>query len=89
MFDNLQRKPEGERRLIAFTAAAIITGIILLIWLSIIFSQPSTEESLDGPDFADNIGTSFSLLGEKVSDLSEGISKLFGTFEAVQDENSF
>ena len=67
--DRLRAKSKGERKTVAFVVAAVVTGIIFIIWLSIIFSGAAlstggrvSEDSESGID-------TFSSLEENITEL--------------------
>ena len=75
--DRLRAKPEGERKAAAFTAAATITGIIFIVWLTILFSgttlfveENSREDTATGTD-------SFRIFQDEIADLFEDAKEQF------------
>jgi hypothetical protein len=88
LISKLQRKPERVRRKIAMVASAIITGIIVIIWLT------SFSVSIDGTSSRnvkseDGVGP-FQALTENLSvfflDASETIQTAISAFSGASKE---
>lgn len=67
--EKLRKKPEPYRIKTAFIIAAIITGIIFLVWLSVVglrFSQSAeVVREQDGPSLVAGVNSGFSEVFEK------------------------
>ncbi|HBV01745.1 MAG TPA: hypothetical protein DEF00_05205 [Candidatus Taylorbacteria bacterium] len=88
LISKLQRKPERVRKKIAFVASAIITGIIVIIWLtslSVATPETSSKSALSG----DDVGP-FQALTENLSvfflDASETIQTAVSAFSGASDK---
>jgi hypothetical protein len=86
LIEKLRRKPEKTKKLIAFSTALSFTGIIFVVWLSVVF--PDFRKSQQKEDtiaklepspittFGETIGTGFSAIGEQFSKLKESVSSM-------------
>lgn len=71
--EKLRKKPEATRARIVLFSAAFVTGIIFLVWLSVISVQLDTSSS----DFSETISGDMDNTEATFSKLKEDVSEIF------------
>ncbi len=84
--DNLRQKPDKTKKQVAFLVAFFITGIIFVVWLSVIYPNfknqenkeavASSTESSPFSTFSSTFGSGFKALGEQFGELKDTISSI-------------
>lgn len=84
--EKLRAKPDGSKKKIAFLLAFLFSGIIFVVWLTIIYpdfknkNQKEAQIVNAGPSpisaFSDTLSSAFSSMGEQISNIKGAVSKL-------------
>lgn len=84
--EKLRAKPEGSKKKIAFLLAFLFSGIIFVVWLSVIFPDFKNKKLKEseivntGPSpisaFSDTLSSAFLSMGEQISNIKGAVSKL-------------
>ena|SRR3989344_6245925 len=84
IIENLRQKPDGTKKRIAFLTSFFFSGLILVVWLSVIYpdfrqTQKKVEEvSKNSPSpistFGDTVAEGFSKVGSEWGRMKEAMS---------------
>lgn len=84
IIEKLRQKPERSKKHVAFLVALFISGLIFVIWLSVIFPnwresqmREARVEALDktpGTAMSETFSRGFSAIGEQFKNIKEGLS---------------
>jgi hypothetical protein len=86
--ENIRSKSDRTKSLVAFSGALLISGIIFVVWLSVIFpdwrSEQSKEEAIakkvNEPSpietFSETFGTAASEIGDQIGQIKSSVNAL-------------